>query len=252
MAQLIKKVGTTPVRSNGFIIDSFGTNDNKQFNAPSLDAVLGRTDNNLLTNGLICQDNTGWKISPGSASTGEGYFAGPYGANFTPGFTGSLVSLPFSHGYAEPEQANTAFSVTIAYAIYQGNPAGNEVSYAYADNLTFEQVLDSLPALVNEEGVEIKIAATLLNKLTITVKNTGAKTAQIMAVKLERGSVHTPIVWFSKDMAIRPLAAQLLGTSADSNITTYEGTITTNNSAYGATYISASGFPYSQATILSF
>ena len=211
MGQYIKKVGVTPVRGNGFIVNSFATSDNKQFNAPSLDAVLGRTDNNLLENGLICEGNAGWKISAGSASTGSGYFAGPYGANFTPGFLGNLASTEFSSGAGQVEQDGQKFSVTIAYAIYQGSPAGNPISYAYLDDITFKQNLDNSPRLVDEQGIEIKLSAQLLNKLNINIKNTGSKSVQIMAVKLERGSVHTPIVWFSKDTGASALYKNLEG-----------------------------------------
>ena len=200
MAQWIKKVGTTPVRGNGFIIDSFATNDNKKFNAPSLEAVLDRTDNNLLFGGLICEDNTGWKISAGGASTGAGYFAGPYGANFTPGFTGSLQSSPFSGSVVQEEQEDIPISITIAYAIYQGNPAGNPISYAYLDNLTFGQLLDGTPRMIDSEGIEVKLGVYLKYNLNINIKNAGVKSLQIMAVKVERGSVHTPISWISKDV----------------------------------------------------
>lgn len=39
----LKKVSTTPVRGNGFIIDSFNSTDNKHFNAPSINAVENYT-----------------------------------------------------------------------------------------------------------------------------------------------------------------------------------------------------------------
>lgn len=85
MSGYIKKVGTTPVRGNGFIIDSFHTNDNKALNAPSLNAVEGRTDNNLLymgflgsmSDGGVTSDtgasSCGWKYS---RATGNAAFAG--------------------------------------------------------------------------------------------------------------------------------------------------------------------------------
>lgn len=45
-----KKVSDTNVKGFGEIIDSFNTGDNKATNAPSLNAVIKRTDNNLLAN----------------------------------------------------------------------------------------------------------------------------------------------------------------------------------------------------------
>jgi hypothetical protein len=90
MSGFIKKVGTTPVRGNGFIIDSFNTTDNKEFNAPSLNAVENRTDNNLLFMGDFSSKSTdtpisgnkmcGWVATPSAYAT----FAPGYGLTFQP------------------------------------------------------------------------------------------------------------------------------------------------------------------------
>lgn len=149
MAQYIKKVGETPVRGNGFIIDSFHTNDNKALNAPSLNAVEGRTDNNLLYMGYL------GAIKSNGASAGGWTFAKDAGitayAGFTPvngfmasgGVKGVLVAPLISSVSSEVSEflgysSSANFSLSFLFKSF-ANPVGEEVPLTLGkiENVTY-------------------------------------------------------------------------------------------------------------------
>lgn len=82
--QMMKKIATTPVRGNGFIVNSQATTDNPDVNAPSL-TQLNKGDNNLLFGSDFTQAGASrvWDITSG-------------GTGATPTFTAIAMVIPQS------------------------------------------------------------------------------------------------------------------------------------------------------------
>lgn len=152
MAQYIKKVGETPVRGNGFIIDSFHTNDNKALNAPSLNAVEGRTDNNLLYMGNLGAIKSigssglsagGWTFTKDAGITAYAGFTSVNGFMAGGGVKGILVAPFISSVSAEVSEflgysSSANFSLSFLFKSFQ-NPIGEEVPLTLGkiENVTY-------------------------------------------------------------------------------------------------------------------
>lgn len=149
MAQYIKKVGETPVRGNGFIIDSFHTNDNKALNAPSLNAVEGRTDNNLLYMGYLGATKasgvsaSGWTFTKDSGITAYAGFTPVNGFMAGGGVKGVLVAPLITSSSAEVTEylgysSSANFSLSFLFKTFQ-NPIGEDVPLTLGkiENVTY-------------------------------------------------------------------------------------------------------------------
>ena len=126
MTQYIKKVGVTPVRGNGFIVDSFHTNDNKKFNAPSIGAVEDRADKNLLfASSFTAFATSGYKVNGWSIEE-NGHYTGDTPAAFLP-ITGLMIPVGYSGTLTSPRFMPTnsyrsvygdrSFSLTILFRV---------------------------------------------------------------------------------------------------------------------------------------
>ena len=149
MAQYIKKVGETPVRGNGFIIDSFHTNDNKALNAPSLNAVEGRTDNNLLYMGFLGAVKSsglsegGWLFVKDAGITDYAGFIPADGFVADGGVKGVLVAPVISSVSSEVSEflgysSSSNFSLSFLFKSF-ANPVGEEVPLTLGkiENVTY-------------------------------------------------------------------------------------------------------------------
>lgn len=152
MAQYIKKVGETPVRGNGFIIDSFHTNDNKALNAPSLNAVDERTDNNLLYMGYLGAVKSigssglsagGWTFTKDAGITAYAGFSPVNGFMAGGGVKGTLVAPFISSVSAEVSEflgysSSANFSLSFLFKSYQ-SPVGEDVPLTLGkiENVTY-------------------------------------------------------------------------------------------------------------------
>ena len=226
MAQFIKKVGVTPVRGNGFIIDSFNTNDNKRFNAPSLDAVLDRTDNNLLLCGVFSNFQSGGLAVNGWRATNRtGYTGAP--ATFSP-----IVGLTLPANYE-------GYVTTPKFARLDGNSLDRE-NIAYSLQVVFGTVSPSsagytpiIGKMENKKGTSSPIIdETIDSKLRVQVGtflggggldiyfyNLTNAPLYINAVKFERGTSCTPIQENGKEYGIYNIVKQY-SDNATSNLVT--------------------------------
>lgn len=152
MSGYIKKVGTTPVRGNGFIIDSFHTNDNKALNAPSLNAVEGRTDNNLLYMGYLGAiksigssglSASGWTFTKDAGITAYAGFTPVNGFMAGGGVKGILVAPLISSVSTEVSEflgysSSANFSLSFLFETFQ-NPIGEDVPLTLGkiENVTY-------------------------------------------------------------------------------------------------------------------
>ena len=223
MAKYIKKVGVTPTRGNGFIIDSFNTGDDKRFNAPSIAAVekrLSTTDSNILFNsdftdttrlGFGYGNNgfpVGWERDgdrPLTNLTNNGLL---WSLNSLTGSNSVITSpsilpdwLNNSSNYVD---FNSYFPITVSIKYYTWVDGGNPgaISTASATFITKNSVRN---ILVNSFGDGASFYVELLSngklKFGLTANNPTTRFA-LMAVKAEYGANATPFVSTIKDAVI--------------------------------------------------
>lgn len=246
MGQYIKKVGTTPVRGNGFIVDSFNTTDDKRFNAPSLGAVERRNDNNLLfggnlTSSFINPNNkasnaVGWTVTK-TSNAGGYYFAETIGYNFLPGFIGYLASPNFlaKNGIAGTSAigADIKCSLTVAYTIGTAS-SGTDFQTAKLENISLYPGPWPTESFINESGVTVSLVS-LHHNVYLKISVTGSSNINIKYVKLERGSTATPISWIGSDPAMQQSAisvARAVIGGDGARIFTVEGSFTTDSDGH--------------------
>ena len=197
MAQYIKKVGVTPTRGNGFIIDSLNTNDNPHFNAPSLnvmkDAIEGLADNNLLFEGaLLALKNApyGWYAQGGEGSE-EPEFHENEGYRIywnSKALIRVCNFLPNSYNLEEL-LADEEFSVSV---MYKGGQDNYGIHTASLEHLKY--LVEPTENLVDEDGILISLTSGIQNQLGFYIENNAEDYAlSILAIKIEKRGTATPI-----------------------------------------------------------
>lgn len=248
MSGYIKKVGTTPVRGNGFIIDSFHTNDNKEFNAPSLRAVEDRTDNNL----LLCSDFEnlptggygvcGWNAYNATGYSGSPAIFNPVAGLFVPsGYHGTLRSPQYCDFNMGNFDRNAHYSITIIFE--QGgttyNCCINDVSEA-VHPVADETFIDTLRVRL---GTFISGGV-----LSLEMWNISNASLYIKAVKLEKGSSCTELKAVGKEYGIYDLVNSFF----TKKFAVLSGTFTTNSNGEASAYLSfPSGFSKDNCVVMS-
>lgn len=223
MAKYIKKVGVTPTRANGFIIDSFNTGDDKRFNAPSINAVnqrLATTDSNILFNSDFT-DTTRLGYGYGSSGFPVGWERDgdrPLVNLANGGLTWTVNSLTGSNSVITspsilPDWLNSSsnfvdfnsyFPITVSIKFYtwpsDGDPgAVSTASKTFISKDSVRQILvdsfgdgSSFYVIFTSDG-KLKFGLTANNPTTRFV---------LMAVKAEYGENATPFVSTIKDAVI--------------------------------------------------
>ena len=255
MSGFIKKVGVTPTRGNGFIIDSFHTTDNKEFNAPSLRAVEDRTDNNLLLCGLFVNATisgskvNGWSIELNHSSS---YTGSP--AQFLPiaglwlpaGYEGIIKSPYFSDFSGSTIDVDEQYSVTI---LYGSNSGIDNAQVAKIENIT-----SGIPAEVTLDG-KLKIVIPTLRsggRFWVYVFNLANSDMFIQGIKLEKGTTCTDFQLIGKDYGIYGMIDESISSAFLNRFTTLTGTFTTNaNGEASANLAYPSGFSKENCVVLS-
>lgn len=268
MATYIKKIATTPVRGNGFIIDSFNTTDNKSLNAPSLAAVEKRADNNLLYGGNLTSsfikkvgnvsNAQGWNVTK-TSNTGAFYFAETIGYNFLPGFVGYLSSPNFlaKNGIAGTSEIGEElkFSLTVIYAVGSAT-SGAQFKTATLENLSLDPSAWPTEPFIDESGVTVSLNS-LHHNVYLKISVAGSSNINIKYIKLERGTTATPVTWVSKDPGIMQASLNAARTAIlsaeNAYIFTVEGTFTTDSNGHASIEIPDMPFECSQdnTTVLS-
>ena len=206
MGKYIKKVGVTPVRGNGFIIDSFHTNDNKMFNAPSLGAVEDRTDNNILFNGALVNFRSGgynvngWKVVKATTYVGSEAVFSPMSGLIVPGgYRGTL----YSPSYCAIDSSDFDFTSPYSMSFLIGAFGSSDTVLGKIENIietgmqpTFSEVLDE----------RLKVTMDTFRSggtLSLRIENLTEDTLLILAVKLEKGPTCTDIKMVGKEYGVQ-------------------------------------------------
>ena len=253
MSGYIKKVGTTPIRGNGFIIDSFHTNDNKEFNAPSLRAVEDRNDNNLLLCGLFVNATmagskaNGWSIEPSSSYTGSPAGFQPVAGLWLPARYEGIIKSPYFSDFAGNDVDNDdPFSVTI---LYGSNSGLSNVQVAKLENIT-----SGIQADVTLDG-KLKIVIPTLKsggRFWVYVFNLTNSDMFIQGIKLERGTTCTDFKLIGKEYGIAGMIEDNISSVLLDRFNTITGTFTTNsNGEASANLAYPSGFSKENCVVLS-
>lgn len=231
MGQFIKKVGTTPTRGNGFIIDSFNTNDDKQFNAPSIDAVLKRTDNNILFDanfsaldiGGIDESVCGWTLTKASGIFAQ--FAPIVGVMINPTTKIVLKSPQYSDyqglfavaKYNEGREAPAfSISVLVEQTTYpSGDPQPDPIVVKF-ENIVSPYNVAAIPVYEDASGnFTLKVSQILGGSFSFTFDNTSSFSYSIKNIKVETGASCTPYKLYGKDAGtldtMRKVGKGLLG-----------------------------------------
>ena len=248
MSGYIKKVGTTPVRGNGFIIDSFHTNDNKVFNAPSLRAVEDRTDNNL----LLCSDFEnlpagGYEVCGWRAYNATGYSGSP--ASFSPisglfvpgGYHGILRSPQYCDFQMGNFDASANYSITIIFE--QGG-----TTYTSCIN----DVTEAVHPVADEtfaDALRVRLDTFYSGgSLILVLWNISNTPLFIKAVKLEKGSSCTELKAVGKEYGIYDLVNSFF----KNKFTVLSGTFTTNSNGEASAFLTfPSGFSKDNCVVMS-
>lgn len=200
MAQYIKKVGVTPTRGNGFILDSFSTNDNKEFNAPSLNAVEKRDDNNLLFCGWLGVESRrklqGWTFYKDSGE-GNVYYDPGYGIVFDADTVGRLYTPYYFPIDDESGDILNTYRVSITIC-YTTTSTGWKT--AICENVVAS---DDGRVVVDDEGFKITIGKVVYEGGTkFNIENNTDKNIWIIGVKIENGAKASEFIRYGKDYSI--------------------------------------------------
>lgn len=216
MSQWLKKVGDTPLRANGFIINGFATNDNKEFNAPSIKSVEERTDNNLVfgsnfrgvpsgahNDASLC----GWTIE---GSDIDQFFKGDgiriVGDMNGDTITHTIYSPKFYLDNAHALDSAPAFSLSLE--IEQGDYSSGEDPrdpfIAKLENIVSPYNPQSMPVYDDPRGYfEIKVNSIADGVLAIDFINYTNKDFYIHWIKFEIGEACTSYHEINKDESTR-------------------------------------------------
>ena len=206
MGKYIKKVGVTPVRGNGFIINSFHTNDNKMFNAPSLGAVEDRTDNNLLFNGALINARNGgfkvngWNVVKATSYVGSEAVFSPLSGLIVPGgYQGTL----YSPSYCASDSSDFDFTSPYSLSFLIGDLGSSDTVVGKIENILDTGVQPTISTVLDER---LKVTMDTFRsggRLSIRIQNVTEDTLLIMAVKLEKGPTCTDIKMVGKEYGVQ-------------------------------------------------
>lgn len=244
----IKKIESIPLVDGGNVINSFATNDNPKTNAPSIQAVIDRTDNNLLFNGNL-RNNTkaGWVVSK---SSGAGYIsdAGPYGYVIGNGTTGGIVTPYYSPVDSsivnDPELSNILFSITVEYKI-GSNSTSNPVRKAYCNGI---KVNDTSVTVVDDSGFVLTLGTLLYGgRVSFSFNNASGDMVWLLGFKVEFGSKATDFDKYGKDAAVSYLLNQKVNIPNGNLLPngTNLNTFCTNREDYGSWLLDTDHYSYS-------
>ena len=252
MAQYIKKVGTTPVRGNGFIVDSFNTNDNKQFNAPSLNAVMERTDNNLLLCGTFVNFRSagakvnGWQVSAQTGYVGAPGMFQPVAGLWLPAGYEGLVRTPYLCALDTSD-----FDMTSPYSLsvmFNTNGGMTGAQTGKAENIVQSSVTPILDITFDSKLRVIMSTFYGGGKLMLYVYNLTDSDLFIKAIKFEKGATCTPIEMIGKDYGISGAVED----SISNKFATIEGEFITNANGEASVNLNyPSGFSKSNSVVMA-
>ena len=224
MSQYIKKVGVTPVRGNGFIVDSFHTNDDKKFNAPSLGAVEDRADNNLLFSSSFSAFNTSGYNVNGWSIEGDNAYTGDIPAAFLP-ITGLMLPANFSGTLKSPR-----FMPTNPYrSVYKDRNYSLTILYRVGvlPDMTSEPLVGKIENIVNDttyvktfgDSLRVEFSYIAVNgRFTCDLYNLTEYPIHIDSIKYELGPTATSFESIGKDQGVVDTIAQMIENAT--NITT--------------------------------
>ena len=253
MSGFIKKVGVTPTRGNGFIIDSFHTTDNKEFNAPSLRAVEDRTDNNLLLCGSFVNATisgskvNGWSIEPSSSYTGSpAQFLPVTGLYLPAGYVGTIKSPYFSDFSGSTVDIDEPFSVTILYGTRSGLA---NAQVAKIENITSRVSTDT----TLDDKLRVVIPTFRSGgKVLFYVFNLTNADMFIQGIKVEKGTTCTDFQLIGKDYGIYGMIDESISSAFLNRFATLTGTFTTNSNGEASAILAyPSGFSKENCVVLS-
>ena len=206
MGKYIKKVGVTPVRGNGFIINSFHTNDNKMFNAPSLGAVEDRTDNNILFNGALINARSGgfkvngWYVVKATTYVGAEAVFSPLSGLIVPGgYKGTL----YSPNYCAADSSDFDFTSPYSMSFLIGAFGSNDTVLGKIENILDTGVQPTVSTVLDER---LKVTMDTFRsggRLSIRIENVSEDTLLIKAIKLEKGPTCTEIKMVGKEYGVQ-------------------------------------------------
>lgn len=210
MSQYIKKVGVTPVRGDGYIIDSFYTNDNKERNAPSLNAVEKRADNNLLFSSVFSNftdtgyEINGWKVEPSSEYEGDmpAAFLSVTGLYIPEYYKGKLTSPHFmmNNPYKSLD-FNKSYSLTVIFRTGANPDMLTEPVVGKLENITNDP--EGIHGAIFDETLKIEVDFTAVNgRLVFNIENLTSSIIHIQAIKYEQGATATEYNLIGKDQGI--------------------------------------------------
>lgn len=259
MAQYIKKVAVTPVRGNGFIIDSFNTNDNKHLNAPSLALLEDNIDNNLLFNGAFLNfygggfKVNGWTIAKNALYVGaEAVFSALSGLIVPPGYKGTLTSPYFTAADNSTLDLTKPYSLTVLF----GEMGTSEEVVGKAENITYST---SMPLVFKIFDGRLKITMNYIalgGCLQLHIENVGEDALSIHGIKFEIGASCTPFVVNGKQYGVQKAVSDAIDAKIKSNVTdkfsVLTGTLTTNANGEASVNLSyPSGFDVTNCVVIS-
>lgn len=234
MAQYIKKVGVTPTRANGFIIDSFNTGDDPHYNAPSIYAVQEkldgidsefsdmtdeielRADNNLLFAGdfrALSQGGSevanGWSLSRISG-TGNMSWASVVGIVVGANTTISVRS-PM---YAPQDSTFAVHPISVSVLYKQMSGSGTLVDKtAKWENIQPPYTVSSIPTYTESGVITLKITQIYGGYFALQVA-TSSYMVGVKAIKVEYGEACTPIATAGRDAGVVYALTQLKNNTA--------------------------------------
>ena len=210
MSQYIKNVGVTPVRGDGYIIDSFYTNDDKERNAPSLNAVEKRADNNLLFSSVFSNftesgyEINGWSIEASSEYEGDmpAAFLPTTGLYIPDYYKGRLTSPHFmTNNPAKSIDFNKSYSLTILYRTGVNPDMLEDPVIGKLENITNDP--EGVHGAIFDGTLKIEVDFTSVNgRLVFKLENITNSIIHIQAIKYEQGSKATEFNLIGKDQGI--------------------------------------------------
>lgn len=206
MSQYIKKVGVTPIRGDGYIIGSFNTEDNQDRNAPSINAVAQRADNNLVfSSGFVAFKKSGlsaygWTIAQGRDYSGDpAIFEAQKGLYVPSAYNGTVTSprfMPDNVGVYE----DNVFSLTVRYRL-GANPNLSEDA--------LEGVLESISMAEDHKTATFSSALKVTvygvessGALKMFIENISNDPIYIDSIKYELGGTATAFEPIGKDNGV--------------------------------------------------
>lgn len=234
MAQYIKKVGVTPTRANGFIIDSFNTGDDPHYNAPSIYAVQQklngiasefsamndeielRADNNLLFAGdfrALSQGgsnvNNGWTLTRNSG-TGNMSWASVVGI-----VIGANTSITVrSPMYTAQDSTFAVHPISVSVLYRQMSGSGTLVDkIARWQNIQPPYTIGQIPTYVESGVINMKITQVYGGYFALRV-TTENYMVSVKAIKVEYGATCTDIATAGRDAGIVYALSQLKNSTA--------------------------------------